>query len=153
LSFEEEIKADTFQVYLYLVKKGEYIGPRDIMRSNNLSSPAVAHRILQKLVDLGLADKDAYGRYRAIEKVGFKGHVWLGRSLFPRFILYGFFLVGLLIIEISVLGARLANSELIEASYLLLVAVTAFCAITFLFEGLTLRNKIKEPEKKIGEPN
>jgi hypothetical protein len=113
---EEEIKADTFQVYLYLVKKGNYIGPRDIMRATDLSSPAVAHRILQKLVDLGLADKDAYGRYRAIEKVGFKGHVWLGKSLFPRFILYGFFLVGLLIIEISVLGARLANSEFIETS-------------------------------------
>jgi hypothetical protein len=140
---EEEIKADTFQVYLYLVKKGEYIGPRDIMRSNNLSSPAVAHRILQKLVDLGLADKDTYGRYRAIEKVGFKGHVWLGKNLFPRFILYGFFLVGLLIIEISVLGARLANSELIETSYLLLVAITGFSALTFIIEGLQARNKTK----------
>jgi hypothetical protein len=143
LSIEEEIKADTFQVYLYLVKKGEYIGPRDIMRSNNLSSPAVAHRILQKLADLGLADKDAYGRYRAIEKVGFKGRVWLGKSLFPRFILYGFFLVGLLIIELGVLGARMANSELIEPSFLLLVAVTAFSSIAFVLEGLTLRNKAK----------
>jgi hypothetical protein len=140
---EEEIKADTFQVYLYLVKKGNYIGPRDIMRATDLSSPAVAHRILQKLVDLGLADKDAYGRYRAIEKVGFKGHVWLGKSLFPRFILYGFFLVGLLIIEISVLGARLANSEFIETSYLLLVAVTVFSALTFIIEGLQARNKTK----------
>ena len=126
------MNADTFQVYLYLVKKGEYIGPRDIMRATELSSPAVAHRLLQKLVDLGLADKDAYGRYRAIEKVGFKGYVWLGRSLVPRFTLYGFFLAGLLITEMLVLALRLTNSELIEPSYLLLVAVTAFSAATFL---------------------
>ena len=138
------MNADTFQVYLYLVKKAEYIGPRDIMRATELSSPAVAHRLLQKLVDLGLADKDAYGRYRAIEKVGFKGYVWLGRSLVPRFTLYGFFLAGLLITELLVLGLRLTNSELIEPSYLLLVAVTAFSAVAFLVESLRLRNKIKE---------
>jgi hypothetical protein len=114
------------------------------MRATELSSPAVAHRLLQKLVDLGLADKDAYGRYRAIEKVGFKGYVWLGRSLVPRFTLYGFFLAGLLITELLVLGLRLTNSELIEPSYLLLVAVTAFSAVAFLVESLRLRNKIKE---------
>ena len=138
------MNADTFQVYLYLVKKAEYIGPRDIMRATELSSPAVAHRLLQKLVDSGLADKDAYGRYRAIEKVGFKGYVWLGRSLVPRFTLYGFFLAGLLITELLVLGLRLTNSELIEPSYLLLVAVTAFSAVAFLVESLRLHNKIKE---------
>jgi hypothetical protein len=57
--------------------------------------------------------------------------------------LYGFFLVGLLIIELGVLGARMANSELIEPSFLLLVAVTAFSSIAFVLEGLTLRNKAK----------
>ncbi len=141
---DEEIKADTFQVYLHLVKKGEYIGPRDIMRAANLSSPAVAHRILQKLVDLGLADKDAYGRYKAIEKVGFKGYVWVGRSLVPRFILYGFFLAGLLVVELAILALRLSDAEIIESSYFLLVAVTTFSAAAFLVESFRLRNKINE---------
>ncbi len=141
---EEEIKADTFQVYLYLVKKDEYIGPRDVMRAVDLSSPAVAHRTLQKLVDLGLADRDAYGRYKAIGKIGFRGYVWFGRSLVPRFILYGFFLAGLLIVELTVLIARLNGGDLVESSYLLLVAVTAFSAGAFLVESLRLRNKINE---------
>jgi ABC-type cobalamin transport system permease subunit len=144
LPFEEDLNATTFQAYLFLVKVGEPVGPRDLMRGVNLSSPAVAHRILQKLVDLGLAEKDAYARYAVKEKVGFKGYVWLGNSLFPRFMLNCFFLAGLLIVEVFVLSMRLLNRESIEPSYILLVAVTAFSTLSFLIEGLRLRNKMRE---------
>jgi predicted transcriptional regulator len=54
----EELNASTFQTYMYLVKVGKPVGPRDVMRGANLSSPSVAYRNLQKLIDLGLVVKD-----------------------------------------------------------------------------------------------
>lgn len=143
LSIEEDMDVVTFRAYLQLVKAGEPVGPRDLKRRANLSSPAVSHRVLQKLADLGLVEKDAYGRYSVKEKMGLKGYVWLGNNLVPRFILYGFFLAGLLLIEVLVLGIRLSNKEPIETSYFLLVGVTAFSAGTFLTEGLLVKNKTK----------
>ena len=78
----EELNAATFQTYVYLVKVGKPVGPREVMCGVNLSSPSVAHRNLQKLLDLGLVVKDAYGNYCVKERVGFKGYVWMGRAWF-----------------------------------------------------------------------
>ena len=140
MSLEDELNAVTFKIYLHLVKVNEPAGPRDVMHSLELSSPAVSHRGLQKLVDLGLAEKDAYGRYTVKEKIGFKGYVWFGRSLIPRFILYGVFFVGLVIPEIAALYFRWVAQEPIEP-YILLTAITLFSAVSFLVEGLGLRKK------------
>jgi hypothetical protein len=49
----QELNASTCHTYVYLVKTGKPVGPRDVMRGANLSSPSVAYRNLQKLVDLG----------------------------------------------------------------------------------------------------
>jgi len=110
---EEELNATTFQTYVCLVKVGKPVGPREVMRGVNLSSPGVAYRKLQKLLDLGLVVKDAYGNYCVKERVGFKGYVGIGKSLVPRFIVFGLVFIGVLIAEMVVLlphlvaGARL----------------------------------------------
>jgi len=78
---EEELNATAFQTYVYMVKVGKPVGPRDLMRGANLSSPSVAYRNLQKLVDLGLVIKDEYGNYVVKEKMGMKGYVWVGKTL------------------------------------------------------------------------
>ena len=54
----EELEGTTLNVYLYVVKKGKPIGPRDVMKALNLSSPSVAYRHLQKLEDLDYLQKD-----------------------------------------------------------------------------------------------
>jgi hypothetical protein len=110
------------------------------MRDVNLSSPAVAHRGLQKLEDLGLVHKDEYGRYAVKEKIGFKGYVWFGKNLVPRFIFYGLFFMGLLIPEIATLVIRMLAQESIEP-YIILTVVTIFSGLSFLVEGLRLRKK------------
>ena len=143
LALEEELNAVTFKIYLFLVKTSEPVGPRDVMHAVELSSPAVAHRGLQKLVDLGLAVKDEYGRYSVKEKIAFKGYVWFGKSLVPRFILYGIFFVGLLVPEVAVLSIRWLAQEPIEP-YLVMTAITVFSAAAFLVEGLRLRKKMSE---------
>jgi ABC-type Fe3+-siderophore transport system permease subunit len=136
-----ELNAVTLQVYLQLVKSGEPLGPREVMRTTKIGSPGVAHRSLQKLVDLGLATKDSYGRYEAKEKVGFKGYVWLGKNLVPHFVLLSCFFFGLFVAEIVVLLVRLSQMETIETSFMLLMGVTAFSAASFLVEGVNLRRK------------
>jgi hypothetical protein len=140
---EEELNATTFQTYLYLVKIGKPVGPRDLMRGANLSSPSVAYRNLQKLIDLGLVVKDNYGNYVVKEKLGMKGYVWFGRSLIPTFAVFGFIFIGFLIAEIAILIPHLVVSAPVEVSFWFLTAMTVACALIFLVEGLRFRKKAR----------
>ncbi len=87
---------------MFLVKTGKPVGPRDLMRGANLSSPSVAYRNLQRLMDLGLVAKDEYGNYIVKKKVAMSGYVWVGKTLIPSFAVYGFIFLGVLIAEILV---------------------------------------------------
>ena len=92
---DEELNATTFQSYVYMVKVGKPVGPRDLMRGANLSSPSVAYRNLQKLMDLGLVVRDEYGNYIVKEKVNMKGYVWVGKTMLPTRLQYSaLFLLG-----------------------------------------------------------
>ena len=141
MTAEDELNASTFQTYVYLVKAGKPAGPRDVMRGANLSSPSVAYRNLQKLMDLGLVVKDEYGDYVVKEKIGFKGYVWMGKSLIPRFIVFGFVFLGVLIAEIVILAPHLLVSASVEGSFWLLTALTIVSMVIFLVEGLRFRKK------------
>jgi hypothetical protein len=139
---EEELNATTFQTYVYLVKAGKPVGPRDVMRGANLSSPSVAYRNLQKLMDLGLVLKDEYGNYVAKEKVSLKGYMWAGKTLIPRFTVFGFVFLGILIAEMAVLAIHLFFGSPIEESFWLLTVLTIASAFIFLVEGLRFRKKM-----------
>ncbi len=140
---DEELNATTFQTYVYLVKVGKPVGPRDLMRGANLSSPSVAYRNLQKLMDLGLVVKDAYGNYVVKEKMGMKGYVWVGKTLMPSFAIFGFIFLGVLIAEIAILVPHLLVGASVQESFWLLTVVTVVSALIFLFEGLQFRRKNK----------
>jgi len=140
---EEELNATTFQTYLYLVKVGKPIGPRDLMRGANLSSPSVAYRNLQKLIDLGLVVKDTYGNYVVKEKLGMKGYIWLGKTLIPSFAVFGFIFVGVLVAEIAVLAPHLIVGAPVEESFWLLTIVTIVAAVIFLVQALQFRKRAK----------
>ena len=138
---EEELNAATFQTYVYLVKVGKPVGPRDVMRGANLSSPSVAYRNLQKLIDLGLVVKDTYGDYVVKEKTGMKGYVWIGRTLVPSFAIFGFIFIGVLIAEVVVLLPHLLLGASVEGAFWLLVIVTVVSAVIFLVEALRFRKR------------
>ncbi|MCJ7634975.1 helix-turn-helix domain-containing protein [Candidatus Bathyarchaeota archaeon] len=127
-----------------MVKAGEPLGPRDIMRGAGLSSPSVAYRHLQKLVDLGLVEKDVRGNYVVKEKTSPRGFMWVGRIIIPRLMLYSFFFIGALIVETTVLSIRLLVKEPVDNILILLVSVTAISAALFMLEGLRLKKKIEE---------
>jgi hypothetical protein len=140
---EQELNATTFHTYLYLVRVGKPIGPRDLMRGAKLSSPSVAYRNLQKLMDLGLVVKDEYGNYVVKEKVSMKGYVWIGKTLIPSFAIFGFIFVGVLIAEIAVLIPHLLAGASVEGAFWLLTVVTIVAAAIFLVEALRSRKRPK----------
>ena len=145
---DDELNKTTFEIYLYLVNANEALGPREIMRGTNITSPGVVHRHLQKLSDQGLVIKDAYGRYEIKEKVRFKGYVWLGKNLIPRFMMYAFFFIGLFCILIIGLVLHLEVGSPIEESFSLLTIITGVAALAFFIEGLILRKRL--PKLPVG---
>ncbi len=140
---ENELNATTFQTYVYLIKAGKPVGPRDVMRGANLSSPSVAYRNLQKLMDIGLVVTDKHGDYVVMEKVGLKGYVWVGKSLVPRFTVFGLVFLGVLIAEVAILASHLFFSSPVEGSFWFLTVVTIVTATIFLVEGLRFRKTKK----------
>jgi hypothetical protein len=84
----EELVGITLSVYLYGVKKGKPVGPRDAMKGAHLSSPSVAYRHLQKLEDLGFLQKNKYGEYVTKDKGRVRGYIWIGRRMMPKMLVY-----------------------------------------------------------------
>jgi len=59
-----EISKSTLLVYLYLLRKRDTCGVREVQRALGFSSSSSAHYHLEKLVDQGVLTKDSYGNYR-----------------------------------------------------------------------------------------
>ena len=86
-----QLKGNTLRVYWYLLKSSNNsAGPRDIQRKLKFSSPSLAVYHLDKLVELGLAEK-AMGEYhlKKVVDVGvLKQFTRLGSLILPRHVLY-----------------------------------------------------------------
>ena len=133
----------TLNVYLYLVKKGKPVGPRDVMKGANLSSPSVAYRHLQKLEDAGYLLKNEYGEYMVKSKGHVRGYTWLGRRLVGKMWLYSLLFTGILIVELCVLILHFSveNYEF-KVFFSLLMLITGLALVVFTVEGLR-QNKRK----------
>ena len=143
----QEPEGTTLNVYSFVVKKGEPVGPREVMRGVSLSSPSVAYWHLQKLESSGLLQKNRNGEYIVREKTSISGHVWLGRNLVPRLMFYSLFFLGIIIFEVVILMVQFFSDSAefsIPLVYLLVTNIIAF--VLFMSEGLLLRRKI-QPEK------
>jgi DNA-binding transcriptional ArsR family regulator len=137
-----ELGSTTFTVYSYVLKESKPVGPRDVMRGANLSSPSVAYRHLQKLEDLGLLEKNERGRYIIKEKVKISGYLWVGKTLVPRLIFYSLFFTGLLGTEIASIAIRYFMYGVLPDMLLLYLTLVTVIALTlFLIEGVSLRKK------------
>jgi DNA-binding transcriptional ArsR family regulator len=137
-----ELDGTTFTVYSYVLKESKPVGPRDVMRGANLSSPSVAYRHLQKLEDLGLLEKNEEGRYVVKEKAKISGYLWIGKTLVPRLIFYSLFFIGLLSTEILTIAIRYFMYGLLpEMLFLYLILITAIAMALFMIEGISLHKK------------
>jgi hypothetical protein len=141
---DEELEGNTLNVYAYAVKEGRPVGPRDVMRGANLSSPSVAYRQLQKLENLGLMEKNQYGEYVITERTSISGHLWIGRNLVPRLVFYAFFFMGILGAEIAIIAVQVFFfGQSLNVELLYLIVITALAMSLFLGEGVLLRRKTR----------
>lgn len=140
----EELEGITLSVYLYAVKKGRPVGPRDVMKGVHLSSPSVAYRHLQKLEDLGCLQKNMYGEYVIKGKAPVRGYIWIGRRIMPKMLFYSLIFMSILIVELVVLALHYpVENYTFKIFFLLLTLVTGFAMSVFAVEALLHRKRMK----------
>jgi hypothetical protein len=129
---ERRLAGRTLQVYLYLQKKKEASGIREVQRDLGLSSPSVAEYQVEKLVEMGLAGRDSYGRVFVTRKVKVKAmasYVSFGRFTVPRLAFYASIFTGIAVLY------TVFNFNSLSAYG---VAVPAGAAAIFWFEAYKL---------------
>ena len=140
----EELEGITLNVYLYVVKKGKPVGPRDVMKGANLSSPSVAYRHLQKLEDLGYLQKNNYGEYIIKNKASVRGYMWIGSRMLPKMLVYALTFLTILIVELIVLTIHYpVETDEFKVFFLLLTLITGFAMAVFAVEAFRHRKRTK----------
>lgn len=97
---EEQLKGKTLQVYMYMVKRKEPVGVREVQRDLEFSSPSVATYHIDKLVQLSLVNQDEYGRYFVLQKVQvgvLQAFVNIGGIAVPRLSFFAAFFTTMLV--------------------------------------------------------
>lgn len=149
----DELEGNTLNVYAFVVKEGKPVGPREVMRGANLSSPSTAYRQLQKLESLGLIQKNVYGAYVVKEKASVTGHLWVGRNLVPRLMFYSLFFFGILIVEFAILFVQFfLQGRTPDLAVIYLLPITGGAAGLFLAESLTLLRRNRSDNQIKNEP-
>jgi repressor of nif and glnA expression len=146
----EEFEGITLSVYLYVVRKGKPVGPRDVMKGAHLSSPSVAYRHLQKLEDSGYLQKNRYGEYVIKDKARVRGYIWIGRRMLPKMLVYSLTFTSILIIELVVLAIHYSvETYEFKVFFLLLTIITGFAMAVFTVEALRhhKRNKLSSQKE------
>ena len=148
----EELEGITLSVYLYVVRKGKPVGPRDVVKGASLSSPSVAYRHLQKLEDLGYLQKNNYGEYVTKNKAHVRGYMWIGRRLVPKMLTYALVFLSILIVELVIFALHYSveNYEF-KIFFLLLILVTVFAMAVFTVEALLHRRRAKMSQRTATE--
>jgi len=87
-----DLTGATALVYWYLLKKGSNsAGVREVMKVLKFSSPSSATYHLEKLMNLGLVDKDNMGAYHVVKRVEigwFKAFILLRGHAIPKQLFY-----------------------------------------------------------------
>lgn len=90
----KDLKGTTLKVYYLLAERQEPLGPREVQRALNLSSPSLALYHLNRLVDARLVIKSPDGKYfidgDPLKLGELKDHVKVAGVLIPRILLYAY---------------------------------------------------------------
>jgi predicted DNA-binding transcriptional regulator len=137
LPIEDQLKGKTLQVYMYMVKRKEPVGVREVQRDLGFSSPSVANYHIDKLVELALVSQDEYGRYYVVQKVQvgvLQAFVNIGGLAVPRLSFFAAFFTTMLLAYVAL---NLENLNIYAIGFALAGAAA------FWFE--TVRVWIKRP--------
>jgi DNA-binding transcriptional ArsR family regulator len=129
---EFELRGKTMEVYMYLLRHKEPLGTREVQRALGFSSPSIVVHHIDKLLRLGIVEKDDYGRYVLAKKVDagvLNAFVQLGRFPLPRL---GFYAAFFTTIAFAYLIVNLARLDLYA------VFGTVGGALAFWYEALRI---------------
>lgn len=124
---QDKLRGTTLEVYRFLLKSNKSVGPREIQRALNLSSPSLAVYHLSKLEEVGLIKKEN-GEFVLTKNV-LEDCIRISRFLIPRYLFYSIFAVLALLVELTLLRPVTITRE-----YFFFVGVTFACALAFCFE-------------------
>ena len=145
---KDELEGITLSVYLYVVRKGKPVGPRDAVKGAHLSSPSVAYRHLEKLEELGYLQKNEYGEYVTKGKPHISGYVWIGKRMTPKMLVYSLIFMSILIVELIILAVHYSvENDVFKIFLLLLMLITGSAMAVFIAEGLLQRRRTKQSIK------
>ncbi|MDA4128123.1 MAG: hypothetical protein OK422_01455 [Thaumarchaeota archaeon] len=91
---ESQLRGKTLEVYGYFLKTGGPLGIREIQRDLGFSSPSVVVYHMEKLIALGIVERDEHARYVLARKVDvgvLNAFVTIGKFTLPRVGFYGAF--------------------------------------------------------------
>ena len=118
---EFELRGKAWKVYWLLLKRGCPMSVREVQRALRFSSPSVAQHHLERLCELGLAQKQSTGGSYVLTsevKIGVLRHfIKLGRLLFPRYFFYAIFSTTFYVIYLVVLMESLSRENLFIALF------------------------------------
>jgi predicted DNA-binding transcriptional regulator len=137
IPIEDQLKGKTLQVYMYMVKRKEPVGVREVQRDLSFSSPSVANYHIDKLAEMALVSQDEYGRYYVVQKIQvgvLQAFVNIGRLTVPRLSFFAAFFTTMLIAYIML---NLENLNVYAIGFVLAGAAA------FWYE--TIRVWIKRP--------
>jgi predicted DNA-binding transcriptional regulator len=130
-----ELRGKTMTVYLFLLKHRIPVGTREVQRALGFSSPSIAVHHIDKLLRLGIVQKDEYGRYVLAKKVDvgvLNAFVSVGRFALPRLGFYAAFFTTI------TLAYLLVNSSQLD---LYASIGTVGAVLAFWFEALRVWRK------------
>jgi len=131
------LRGKTLKVYLHLLSSDEPVGVREVQRRLGFSSPSVALHHLEKLLHMGLVEKDNFGRYYAVKKVDvaiLQPFTRIGRFMLPRL---GFYAAFFTTLTVAYIIQHLGSSDI----YTIIFSSAATAA--FWFEAI--RTWLKKP--------
>ena len=144
-SADRTLSGITLRVYLYVIRKNRPVGPREVMKGLNLSSPSVSYRHLQKLQDLGYLKNNKYGEYLFGQRVPVDGYLWIGHRLVPKMLFYSSIFLVILFIELFVFAIHFSVEDYtFKVFFLLLILITGFAMVVFLVEWILKSRRNKE---------
>ncbi len=105
---ESNLRGKTLQVYWFMLKaQSSPVGVREIQRALGFSSPSVAAHHLDKLLALGLVEKNLRGEYfltREVKVGVLTFFTRLGRFMIPRYLFYSVWFTTMLMIYLVLYG-------------------------------------------------
>jgi len=98
-----ELKGKTMKVYLYLLRHGKASGISEVQRALGFSSPSIAVHHLDKLIALGVVEKNERSEYVLVRKVDvgvLSAFIQVGGFILPRLGFYASFFSSLTVLYV-----------------------------------------------------